>query len=1033
MLFEKGSPHRRPKFRPTPSPPPPPNVNPDAPPISSASTASASPAHRAAQEVIRKPLSESLRKLRRAQRALTRRKRRSRVRVSFRHSTGSRTSSTAKRVSRQLKAGDVKQGGGSPRSRPLPPPPSSEENVGGCSWSPSKPPRPPPKDNIRANIKQAGGTRHRHAPPKKPAQPSSHPNTRNQTSGCPQTEHIKAVFDCTKGKTLVATSVDHNLTRRRVQTSRYSVFPKAHPRHCKRSVDPVKESIMIRKSPIIQQQRLSALVPSPPAQTTTTTTTTTTTPVPPHQKQLPDVAKISGINPKQREEAATTTTRTDPKTDSERTLDEFVRELEEFAKAFDGTRGSLLLSTLSTTASVRTVRELLPWREEFWEAGLAVTSCEQKGQVRRYDEGEKKLGGSRTRRLDQFGGSNVPKVGAKGKGGLRMGVVKGVSSLDITLGAKELSFGTGVMEGVASLGSKESSSGTVVVYKPRRGMMADETEMKEGGSSSRNNEIYSGSSSTSVEPVKLAAVEKRVVRARASTVFLANKPLPVAPASSVTASSEDVGTTVGSQSEVKSEGYQKLGSSSGSEKEPLLPLSEQRVNSSSVARSVKGKEVDRGGGEDEKVLPALLPPRTAPQVRHGIKNDWHAGGSMVSAWRQLPTTIVEEREPSPEKEGRVLGEKGSIDQEQKLLMENKGVNQAHGLNKPAGVLKTKTELEAKGKGINTPMPTPAQRKTPVKAPFVINRGVITKTPELLLPQTWEHHPLGTPSSFKRALDDVVRKLDAMEVRECSSPFCAVSSPTTMTITTSSSTKKRTSSSSGSNGKPPSPTTPAQRLQKAAMMRRERMDAEQQQQQQQQQCANLPPSVSIVQPVRSQEYIPYMMPPPGGLGFRPSESNSSRGLGQGRNLRKGLFAGAGAREMEDDRDISDEDVLKGLKIICAASADKEFDGLVRRETGLRLRRFLADLRTFEFLGGNGQVPGVGGGGRQQMGVMEKRRRDVQVERENRRRSIRGMDGLRGLGDGKNMKESKREGMGVGESVRDRDTRRSFRGLGNGLMR
>lgn len=45
----------------------------------------------------------------------------------------------------------------------------------------------------------------------------------------------------------------------------------------------------------------------------------------------------------------------------------------------------------------------------------------------------------------------------------------------------------------------------------------------------------------------------------------------------------------------------------------------------------------------------------------------------------------------------------------------------------------------------------------------------------------------------------------------------------------------------------------------------------------------------------------------------------------------------------------------------------------------------------------------------------------------------MDGLRGFGDGKNMKESKREGMGVRESVWDRDIRRGFRGLGNGLMR
>lgn len=70
------------------------------------------------------------------------------------------------------------------------------------------------------------------------------------------------------------------------------------------------------------------------------------------------------------------------------------------------------------------------------------------------------------------------------------------------------------------------------------------------------------------------------------------------------------------------------------------------------------------------------------------------------------------------------------------------------------------------------------------------------------------------------------------------------------------------------------------------------------------------------------------------------------------MRKGFFVGVGVREMEDDRDIFDEDVLKGLKIICVVLVDKEFDGLVRREMGLRLRRFLVDLRIFEFLGGNG---------------------------------------------------------------------------------
>jgi hypothetical protein len=52
--------------------------------------------------------------------------------------------------------------------------------------------------------------------------------------------------------------------------------------------------------------------------------------------------------------------------------------------------------------------------------------------------------------------------------------------------------------------------------------------------------------------------------------------------------------------------------------------------------------------------------------------------------------------------------------------------------------------------------------------------------------------------------------------------------------------------------------------------------------------------------------------------------------------------------EDDRDISDRDVLRGLRIICSASVDAEFDALVRSKTGLRLRRFLADLQSFEEL-------------------------------------------------------------------------------------
>jgi len=50
----------------------------------------------------------------------------------------------------------------------------------------------------------------------------------------------------------------------------------------------------------------------------------------------------------------------------------------------------------------------------------------------------------------------------------------------------------------------------------------------------------------------------------------------------------------------------------------------------------------------------------------------------------------------------------------------------------------------------------------------------------------------------------------------------------------------------------------------------------------------------------------------------------------------------------DRDITDRDVLRGLKMAISAACDEEVDAWVRNKTGLRLRRFLADLKAFEDL-------------------------------------------------------------------------------------
>ncbi|KAI0842271.1 hypothetical protein F5Y06DRAFT_172285 [Hypoxylon sp. FL0890] len=45
---------------------------------------------------------------------------------------------------------------------------------------------------------------------------------------------------------------------------------------------------------------------------------------------------------------------------------------------------------------------------------------------------------------------------------------------------------------------------------------------------------------------------------------------------------------------------------------------------------------------------------------------------------------------------------------------------------------------------------------------------------------------------------------------------------------------------------------------------------------------------------------------------------------------------------DDAEISDRDVIKGLQVAIHAAADNTYDAFIRQRTGLRIRRFLADL-------------------------------------------------------------------------------------------
>lgn len=67
---------------------------------------------------------------------------------------------------------------------------------------------------------------------------------------------------------------------------------------------------------------------------------------------------------------------------------------------------------------------------------------------------------------------------------------------------------------------------------------------------------------------------------------------------------------------------------------------------------------------------------------------------------------------------------------------------------------------------------------------------------------------------------------------------------------------------------------------------------------------------------------------------------------------------------DDAGIEDRDVIKGLQVAIHAAADDLYDGYIRYKTGLRIRRFLADLKSFEDISEldatNRQVRGKGKG-------------------------------------------------------------------------
>lgn len=92
----------------------------------------------------------------------------------------------------------------------------------------------------------------------------------------------------------------------------------------------------------------------------------------------------------------------------------------------------------------------------------------------------------------------------------------------------------------------------------------------------------------------------------------------------------------------------------------------------------------------------------------------------------------------------------------------------------------------------------------------------------------------------------------------------------------------------------------------------------------------------------------------------------------------------------DNDIADRDVLLGLKMAICAACDQDLDAWIREKTGLRLRRFLADLKAFDAVSKDGR-PSASAPGPQplhrQIRRNENEARRLKAERERRTQSMK----------------------------------------------
>ncbi|KAI2473666.1 hypothetical protein F4781DRAFT_140445 [Annulohypoxylon bovei var. microspora] len=232
-----------------------------------------------------------------------------------------------------------------------------------------------------------------------------------------------------------------------------------------------------------------------------------------------------------------------------------------------------------------------------------------------------------------------------------------------------------------------------------------------------------------------------------------------------------------------------------------------------------------------------------------------------------------------------------------------------------------------------PLPEPKGTPAPSTTIGQQSQGVSPQTTPSTIPSLpyLARHASRRPSSLERALDEVSEQLEKMEQKaeDRLDQFC--SRPATLIEKTN---QKEPHSSPQKFDQQPSMAAPARRLRSTEEIIY--MDRK-------------------TPPVESPDPKPKKPLPPPPKPTRDSPTPPQKLSLPNPSIEKTLPALPRIPKTEDvlndldvffnydDADINDRDVIKGLQVAIHAAADNVYDALIRDKTGLRIRRFLADLR------------------------------------------------------------------------------------------